>query len=366
MFRKLFRGLFTGLGALTGYGIFLLCNFIMEFFELGSKFELSNIQEHLVIAALVIIFGLIFFRLTPMIGKQGNKFADNIATDLQKVSTNNLLMGTVGLLVGLLIAFLASRVYAGILPAAFEIILNVISYLLLGYIGIVVATKSGTDIHTLISNAKKTTGTKNKGKNDATPKIFDTSVIIDGRIADIMKTGFIEGPIVIPEFVLVELRHIADSSDSLKRNRGRRGLDILNKIQNEYGIEIYNTTSEKALDEIPEVDVKLLKLAQIMHGKVVTNDFNLNKVASIKGVDVLNINELANTLKPVVLPGEDMQLFLVKEGKERNQAVAYLDDGTMIVVEDGRKHIGNNINVQVTSVLQTAAGRMIFARPNLR
>jgi uncharacterized protein YacL len=171
---------------------------------------------------------------------------------------------------------------------------------------------------------------------------------------------------VIPEFVLVELRHIADSSDSLKRNRGRRGLDVLNKIQNEYGIEIYNTTSEKSLDEIPEVDVKLLKLAQIMNGKVVTNDFNLNKVASIKGVEVLNINELANTLKPVVLPGEDMQLFLVKEGKERNQAVAYLDDGTMIVVEDGRKYIGNNINVQVTSVLQTAAGRMIFAKPNMR
>ena len=365
MLRKLLRGLFTGLGALTGYGVFLLCSFIMEFFELGDRFELSNIQEHIVIAALVIIFGLIFFRLTPMIGKQGNKFADNIVTDLQKVSTNNLIMGTIGLLIGLLIAFLASRIYAGMLPAPIEIILNVISYLLLGYVGIVVATKSGTDIHTLLNAAKKG-NSKNKSKSEATPKIFDTSVIIDGRIADIMKTGFIEGPIVIPEFVLVELRHIADSSDSLKRNRGRRGLDILNKIQNEYGIEIYNTTSEKSLDEIPEVDVKLLKLAQIMNGKVVTNDFNLNKVASIKGVEVLNINELANTLKPVVLPGEDMQLFLVKEGKERNQAVAYLDDGTMIVVEDGRKYIGSNINVQVTSVLQTAAGRMIFAKPNQR
>ena len=165
-------------------------------------------------------------------------------------------------------------------------------------------------------------------------------------------------------FILLQFPMV--KADSLKRNRGRRGLDVLNKIQDEYGIEIYNTTSEKSLDEIPEVDVKLLKLAQIMNGKVVTNDFNLNKVASIKGVEVLNINELANTLKPVVLPGEDMQLFLVKEGKERNQAVAYLDDGTMIVVEDGRKYIGSNINVQVTSVLQTAAGRMIFAKPNLR
>ena len=177
-----------------------------------------------------------------------------------------------------------------------------------------------------------------------------------------MKTGFIEGTIVIPEFVLVELRHIADSSDALKRNRGRRGLDILNKIQSEYGIEIYNTEAEKALEEIPEVDVKLLKLAQIMNGKVVTNDFNLNKVAGIKGVDVLNINELANTLKPVVLPGEKMMLTLVKEGKENNQAVAYLDDGTMIVVEDGKRFIGETIKVIVTSVLQTSAGRMIFAR----
>ena len=196
----------------------------------------------------------------------------------------------------------------------------------------------------------------------ASPKIFDTSVIIDGRIAEIMKTGFIEGPIVIPEFVLVELRHIADSSDSLKRTRGRRGLDILNKIQNEYGIEIYNTENEKVLKEIPEVDVKLLKLAQLMNGKVVTNDFNLNKVAAINGVEVLNINELANTLKPVVIPGEKMTVTPVKQGKDPNQAIAYLDDGTMVVVEDGRKMIGKTCEITVTSVLQTSAGRMIFGR----
>ena len=177
-----------------------------------------------------------------------------------------------------------------------------------------------------------------------------------------MKTGFLEGPIVIPEFVLVELRHIADSSDALKRNRGRRGLDILNKIQTEYGIEIYNTDSEKALKEIPEVDVKLLKLAQIMKGKVVTNDFNLNKVAVIKGVAVLNINELANAMKPMVIPGERMTVTLIKQGKDHNQAIAYLDDGTMIVVEDGRREIGKVVEINVTSVLQTAAGRMIFGK----
>jgi uncharacterized protein YacL len=191
---------------------------------------------------------------------------------------------------------------------------------------------------------------------------LDTSVIIDGRIADIMKTGFIEGRIVIPEFVLVELRHIADSSDGLKRERGRRGLDIVGKIQAEYGIEVYDTSGEKSLDEIPEVDVKLLKLAQSMNGKVVTNDFNLNKVAMIQGVPVLNINELANALKPSVLPGEEMVALLVKEGKEQGQAVAYLDDGTMIVVEEGRRFIGKEVTVIVTTALQTAAGRMIFAK----
>ena len=199
-------------------------------------------------------------------------------------------------------------------------------------------------------------------KANRIPKILDTSIIIDGRVLEIMKAGFLEGPIIIPEFVLVELRHIADSSDSLKRVRGRRGLDILNKIQTEFEIQIYNTDQEKALKEIPEVDVKLLKLAQIMKGKLVTNDFNLNKVAAIKNVPVLNINDLANAVKPISIPGEKMNVKLVKAGKDREQAVAYLDDGTMIVVEDGRKYIGQDVDITVTSVLQTSAGRMIFGK----
>jgi len=177
-----------------------------------------------------------------------------------------------------------------------------------------------------------------------------------------MKTGFLEGSIIIPDFVLVELRHIADSSDNLKRARGRRGLDVLNRVQNDFGVEIYQTVNDKSIDDQSEVDTKLLELAKRLKGKVVTNDFNLNKVAAIQGVGVLNINELANNLKPVVLPGEEMTLYLVKEGKEQDQAVAYLDDGTMIVVEGGRKLIGNTVSVTVTSVLQTAAGRMIFGR----
>ncbi|WP_281883969.1 PIN/TRAM domain-containing protein [Paenibacillus sp. YYML68] len=194
-------------------------------------------------------------------------------------------------------------------------------------------------------------------------KILDTSVIIDGRIADICKTGFIEGTLVIPEFVLEELQHIADSSDLLKRNRGRRGLDILNKIQKELDVKVL--IYEGDFDEISEVDSKLVRLAKLLRGKVITNDFNLNKVCELQGVSVLNINDLANAVKPVVLPGEEILVQVIKDGKEHGQGVAYLDDGTMIVVEGGREFIGTTLDVLVTSVLQTSAGRMIFAKPKL-
>ena len=366
MLQKLVRAVLTIAGAILGFGLYTLTKFLIILAGHKELVDFSEIQDMIISTLAAIIFGLIFFRLTPAFKKQGNKMANNLESDLQKMSANDIVMGTVGLIAGLIIAFLISQIYVGIKVPYLDVILNVITYIILGYLGIVIATKKGKDIRGSLLNWRLSgsgTGKGGKTKSDATPKILDTSVIIDGRIADIMKTGFIEGQIVIPEFVLVELRHIADSSDALKRNRGRRGLDILNKIQNEYGVESYNSTGEKSLDEIPEVDVKLLKLAQIMNGKVVTNDFNLNKVAGIKGVDVLNINELANTLKPVVLPGEEMILSLVKEGKENNQAVAYLDDGTMIVVEDGKRFIGQTIKVIVTSVLQTSAGRMIFAKP---
>ncbi len=363
MIRKIFRGIFTLAGAILGVGIYLLLKFLFDDTPFVQSLEWTETQFFMVGVAIAIIFGLLFFLLTPAFGRQGAKVAKNIETDLQKVPANDILLGTTGLIAGLVMAFLISPVFVELLYIG--TVLSIMTYIFLGYLGIIIATKKGKDLlPAWISARKAAGGTKAKSKaGDATAKILDTSVIIDGRIADIMKTGFIEGSIVIPEFVLLELQHIADSSDGLKRNRGRRGLDILNKIQKDYGIEIYNTASEKSLEEIPEVDIKLLKLAQMMNGKVVTNDFNLNKVATIKGVDVLNINELANTLKPVVLPGEDMQIFLVKEGKENNQGVAYLDDGTMIVVEEGRRYIGETVDVTVTSVLQTSAGRMIFAKP---
>jgi rRNA maturation endonuclease Nob1 len=191
-------------------------------------------------------------------------------------------------------------------------------------------------------------------------KVLDTSVIIDGRIADICETGFLDGTLVVPQFVLRELQQVADSSDSLKRNRGRRGLDILQRIQKMSHVQVQIVETD--FPEVREVDLKLIELAKRLSGKIVTNDFNLNKVAQLRGVAVLNINELANSLKPVVLPGELLRVFVLKEGKEAGQGVAYLDDGTMVVVDQGKRAIGRTIEVSVTSVLQTTAGKMIFCR----
>ena len=191
-------------------------------------------------------------------------------------------------------------------------------------------------------------------------KILDTSVIIDGRIADVCETGFLDGVFILPQFILQELQHIADASDTMKRARGRRGLDILHKIQKMSRITV--RIVDEDFPKIKEVDAKLVALAKLLNAKVITNDFNLNKVAELQGVSVLNINELADSLKPVVLPGEAMKVFILKEGKEYNQGVAYLDDGTMVVVENARRLIGKNSDVTVTSVLQTTAGRMIFSK----
>ena len=364
---KLIRAIMTIVGAIVGYGLYLLMKYWagLQGYDLETEFSLA--EQIFSVAAIALIFAIIFYKLFPVFRRGGMKAAGNLESDLKDTPINDIISTIAGLITGLFVAYLISRgIYTSIEIPVVSMILNIMTYIILGALGVLVVNSKAKEFGSLLINARKgasQSGRSSKHKSDATPKIFDTSVIIDGRIADILETGFIEGPIIIPEFVLVELRHIADSSDTLKRQRGRRGLDILNAIQEEYGVEIYNTASEKLLDEIPEVDVKLLKLAQIMNGKVVTNDFNLNKVAAIKGIPVLNINELANTLKPVVLPGEEMILSLVKEGKENGQAVAYLDDGTMIVVEEGKPFIGQTIKVIVSSVLQTSAGRMMFAKP---
>jgi len=231
------------------------------------------------------------------------------------------------------------------------------SFILLGfpYLGLVIGGRKGEWLEPArLFSLFRATGPERHYK------ILDTSVIIDGRVADLCETGFLDGTLVIPQFVLKELQLVADSSDSMKRNRGRRGLDILQKIQKMSGVEV--VISDVDFPEVKEVDLKLIELARTLIGKIVTNDFNLNKVAQLRGVDVLNINELANALKPVVLPGEFMKVFILKEGKEYNQGVAYLDDGTMVVVDNARRMISKNIDVVVTSVLQTTAGKMIFGR----
>jgi len=228
--------------------------------------------------------------------------------------------------------------------------------LLMAYVGLIVGASKG-DLLNLAALGGIFGGEK-QGKKSY--KILDTSVIIDGRIADIAETGFLDGTLVIPQFVLRELQLVADSADSLKRNRGRRGLDILQRLQKVASVQIQIV--EDDFPAVREVDLKLIELAKLYEGKIITNDFNLNKVAQLQGVDVLNINELANSLKPIVLPGETMKVFILKEGKEYNQGVAYLDDGTMVVVDNARKMIGKTIDISVTSVLQTTAGKMIFGK----
>ena len=273
---------------------------------------------------------------------------------LRKVDFGTLIGGLVGLASGLLFAtlvFIPIKVLVRDDMAAASFALKGI----FGYGGLLIGLRRGKGI-TLRGVFSMLRG---KGFEENL-KILDTSVIIDGRIADICEAGFLEGVFVVPQFILQELQYIADSQDSIKRARGRRGLDVLHKIQKMTNITV--KIVEEDFPKIKEVDSKLVALGQLLNAKVITNDFNLNKVAQLQGVSVLNINELANSLKPVVLPGEIMRVFVLKEGKEYNQGVAYLEDGTMVVVENGRKLIGKNAEVVVTSVLQTTAGRMIFAK----
>lgn len=315
-------------------------------------------QELLFWALTGIAFGLLTYLIAPWIIAGVWQATTWIERRLQKAPVQDVLAGTLGLIVGLLIANLLGATVAHI-PVAGSV-LPTLGSLILGYLGLSVAVSKRDELVSLFSFLRPG-GREKAGERRGQSKILDTSVIIDGRIADICRSGFLEGPLLIPAFVLEELRHIADSSDTLKRNRGRRGLDVLNRIQKELDVpvEIYDRDLGQSLD----VDGRLVRLARLTGGCIVTNDFNLNKVADLQGVKVLNINELANAVKPVVLPGEEMLVHVIKDGKESGQGVAYLDDGTMIVVDGGKRHIGETIDVLVTSVLQTAAGRMIFARP---
>lgn len=281
---------------------------------------------------------------------------------IQKTPTYDLVMGTVGLIFGLIIANLLGSMLTFLGIPGY--IIWVLGTILLGYLGLSIGIKKREEILGFFGGITRFGKDKTpKVENKPSYKVLDTSVIIDGRISDLCQSGFIEGTLLVPAFVLEELRHIADSSDLLKRNRGRRGLDILNKMMKDPAIRIQIYENVKGLEPQAEVDTKLVKLTQRLGAKIMTNDYNLNKVAELHGVKVLNINELANAIKPVVLPGEEMVVQVVKDGKESGQGVAYLDDGTMIVVDGGKRYVGSTIHVIVTSVLQTAAGRMIFAKP---
>lgn len=357
MFSRILRVLlillFTGVG--TGLAYYYLPD------SLGGWVIDTAAKHYGVIGIITAISGFLGVVLAPGVVEKITQFTSWSEQRLNKMSIQEILGGAIGLIIGLIIATLLGTAVSWLPWVWVGGVLKVAVTLLLGYLGVSVGTKRKEELLGFLPRFGKEKAARAEAKQAHAYKLLDTSVIIDGRIADICKSGFIEGTLVIPGFILEELRHIADSADLLKRNRGRRGLDILNKIRKE--LDVMVQINETDFEDLAEVDSKLVKLAQVLKGTVVTNDYNLNKVAQLQGVKVLNINELANAVKPVVLPGEEMVVQVIKDGKEAGQGVAYLDDGTMIVVDGGRKFIGQTIAVIVTSVLQTAAGRMIFAKP---
>ena len=392
-------------GALFKLASPILATFItLEFFQLqvdAGIFQLT-LANLLCIVSGVLLGGVCGWLVSPFFIRKLGSFTSFVEKNLSKMPINDVIAGSIGLAVGLIIADLLGNAFSRIpyvgnyIPIIFSIVL--------GYLGIHLTIKKRKELagsfefvprvlkdvlrsrenekklkvsseveeqHEEIVSEEKISETSVsehkvsllKVKPDKTKnyKLFDTNVIIDGRIADICKTGFLEGTMLIPVFVLEELQHIADSPNSLRRVRGRRGLDILQKMREDetLNVEVMNIDFE----DIAEVDSKLVRLAQKVEGKIITNDFNLNKVAQLRGVEVLNINDLSNAVKPVVIPGEIMRVQVVKDGKEPGQGVAYLDDGTMIVIENGHRYLSRTIAVEVTSALQTSAGRMIFAKP---
>jgi len=279
---------------------------------------------------------------------------------IQRMPAAQLIAAIIGLVIGLAVAALLTPALAN-LPAPMGDVMPFVASVIFGYLGMAVMVMRQRDIFAVSTRLVRDTGLRPSATRKGDVVLLDTSVIIDGRIADISRTGFIGETMLVPRVVLNELQHIADSSDPLRRNRGRRGLEMLNKLQKESVVPIRVTDMD--VEEAREVDDKLVMLAKQLHCPIITNDYNLNRVAELQGVLVLNINELANAVKVILLPGETMSVHVIQEGKELGQGVGYLDDGTMVVIEGGKRHINQTIDVLVTKVLQTAAGRMIFAQP---
>lgn len=313
----------------------------------------------------IVVGTLIGFVASLLLSKPIERAVRRLQDYVSTLNASYILFGTAGAIIGLIFAWLINL---SLVAFSMPIISDVVPIILTGlgaYVGFEFGSSRREEIRRLfMPRSEEQENNKvldrKEGENYRKYKVLDTSVIIDGRILDVIRSGFLEGVFIISFYVLKELQHIADSSDSLKRVRGRRGLDILNALQKEDGVTV--EMDEREIPESDEVDMKLVHLAKKLDGVVITNDFNLNKVAEFQNVPVLNINELANTLKPVVIPGETMRVLIVKEGTERSQGVAYLDDGTMVVVEEGKHHLNEQHDVIVTSSLQTNAGRMIFAK----
>jgi uncharacterized protein YacL len=353
--RGMFYVIFTIFGGLIGWQV---AQRTREFYVILER------PAQIVNAASFILMGILLgFTLAPYLARLLLLIVDRVGLSLQKLSPQELMLGAIGIIFGLIIALFMSLPLTWLAPVFSNIpilgdyilpILIIMMTIFWGCLGAFFGSRAAF-VHSF--GQLFTPGGRSLSPLGKSYKFLDTSVIVDGRIADICKTGFLEGTLVVPKFVLDELQQIADSSDPNKRNRGRRGLDVLHHLRKDLGIQII----EKDLAD-QAVDTKLVKLAQEMKGTLITTDFNLNKVASLQGVKVLNINELANAVKPVFLPGETIVVSLLREGKEPGQGVGYLDDGTMVVVEDGKRHIGTQVSVEVTSAIQTVAGKMIFAR----
>jgi len=317
----------------------------------GSPDPLHDPAALRYVIASAVLGGAFGFVITPWLTIRPSAWARRV---IHQLPATQLLAGTIGLGSGLIIAALLAWPLS-LLPSPFSRILPFIGAIIFGYLGVLIAVTRQRDLIAIIG------GLRARGEEEETPVLLDTSVIIDGRIADIAATGFIRGPMIVPHFVLNELQHIADSPDTLRRNRGRRGLEILDQLRKNMPELI--RFSDLDVEQARQVDDKLIQLAQQLHCPIVTNDYNLNRVAVLQGVKVLNINELANAVKTVVLPGESITVDIIQEGRELGQGVGYLDDGTMIVVEDGQRFLGRTIQVVVTKVLQTDKGRMFFAHP---
>lgn len=361
IFRVVFRFLIILIGLILGY---LLSN---AFLESDLIFVENRVLNFGIKILTSLIFALIFYFISGRLEELLKLLIKEIESELYEVPLSEIVLAAIGLMFGLLIAFLISQIVLSFKLGFFGSVISLLIYIIFGYLGLSLSVKNKDSILNIFKENQFSVRNRDKDEKndlvinlDKSAKVLDTSAIIDGRILEIAKSDFLEGPLILPVFVLEELQHIADSSDSLKRNRGRRGLEVINAIQELQTIEVIIV--DRKYEEISEVDSKLVRLALDENAKIITNDFNLNKVAEVQGIKVLNINELANALKPVAIPGETMYVQIIKEGQEQNQGVAYLDDGTMIVVENGKKHIGESKEVLVTSVLQTNAGKMIFAK----